>query len=542
MYLYPPGGIWTCERDGDNTNTPTAWDNLITNTTKYVMTFSDYTAIPDTPQYMTRAALSDYYKSYADHFKLNDHIQYNTRVIKVRKTPDYDSTGRWEVFTCPTSAFHGGDKSPGLDVSQEDLHRCVKEVFDVVLVCSGFFKAPRYPDIPGLDSFPGVVNHSFHYKSGVPFEGKKVMVVGNSFSAGDIAVDISLHTDKAVELSLGKGTWIWPRVVDGGWGADRDFTRSLLYWGSEENTNDKLIANCQKRIDHIGSGINPQLPPTKAPYMMGDDIYLKILTDRIRVKDQLVGFNGSTAEFKGGSKCKDVEAVIFATGYAADASFVDIEFVLDEGRMELYHMMLPLREKHHSLAFIGFLAGDGPVAPPTELQARYIARLITGKIAPPSKEAMAKNVETLGQLSLARKGKYTYHLPLFLMSDLVATDLAVYPSFWRVLLRDPVLSYRIWFGPMFSAQYRLLGPDSDWDTARAACYRAHEVVTANASSRGPVKVMRDDIPAIRRKHLIFMIFGISLVATVGFVGTSRGWFDVWPQRAWKLFQGCADLS
>ena len=426
---------------------------------------------------MTRSALTEYFRSYAERFRLTDHIQFDTRVIKVRKTADHSSTGQWEVFTCPTSQFHGGDRRAGLAISQEDLNRCHREVFDVVLVCSGYFKIPQYPDIPGLDSFPGTVIHSFDYTSGAHFQGKKVLVVGNSFSAGDIACDVSLHTEKAVELSIGKGTWIWPRVLPGGCSTDRGTTRSLLYHTSAETANDRLIANCQRRLDHFGSGINPEQPPKKSPYMMGDDIYLKILTDQVRMQGQLLCLNGSTAEFKGGSKCPGVEAVILATGYTVDTSFVDLDVVFKDGRMELYNRMLPLRENHHTLAFIGFLAGDGSVIPSTELQARYIARLITGKISPPSNEAMKRNIEMLDGFSLERKGKYTYHLPMPRMSDIIAQDIGAYPSLWRVFLRDPILAYRLWFGPIFTAQYRLLGPDSDWDTARAACYRAHDVMS-----------------------------------------------------------------
>ncbi|RUS82300.1 hypothetical protein EGW08_009932 [Elysia chlorotica] len=48
------GGIWTRDRTGQTSNTPSAWDNLITNTTKYIMTFSDFHAAQDTPPYMTR--------------------------------------------------------------------------------------------------------------------------------------------------------------------------------------------------------------------------------------------------------------------------------------------------------------------------------------------------------------------------------------------------------------------------------------------------------------------------------------------------------
>ena len=102
--------------------------------------------------------------------------------------------------------------------------------------------------------------------------------------------------------------------------------------------------------------------------------------------------------------------------------------------------------------------------------------------------------------------------------------MGVYSGFWRVLLRDAVLVHRVWYGPMFSAQYRLLGPDSDWDTSRAACYRAHEVLTANASSRGKVEVKRNGSTTTRR--LLLLVLSISAVAAVSFVGKSRSWFGI----------------
>ncbi|GFN74050.1 transposable element tc3 transposase [Plakobranchus ocellatus] len=530
------GGIWTSDRHGETSNTPRSWDSLITNTTKYVMTFSDYHVIPDTPQYMTREKLSDYYRDYAKYFDLAKHIRYNTRVVRINKTADHAKTGKWEVYTCRTSDFHDGNKRPGLQVSQRDLNLCHVEVFDVVLICSGFFKIPNYPDIPGLESFPGGVHHSFDYRSNKPFEDKQVLVVGNSFSAGDIACDISLVTNKPVELSLGQGTWIQPRVLPGGVSSDRFYSRKKLYNCSAERLNNEMIAMCQMRLDHIGSGINPALPPLNAPYMMGDDIYMKILTDQIRIQGELVGFKGARAEFRNCSISPDIDEVIFATGYSLDTSFLDMDVVLDQGKVELYHMMLPIREVHHTLAFIGFLGGDGPPAPGMELQARYIARLITGKIAPPSKKAMHENVELLAQLSMERKGKYTYHLPLFVISDMIAKDIGVYPYFWRVFFRDPILASRLHKGPIFSAQFRLLGPDSNWDTARATCYRAYDVMTASPNERGIIQIKRDDIRVSNRRRMLKLACGVLVVAALGYVALadSKRWNNVLLQRNYSL--------
>ncbi|RUS82299.1 hypothetical protein EGW08_009931 [Elysia chlorotica] len=194
---------------------------------------------------------------------------------------------------------------------------------------------------------------------------------------------------------------------------------------------------------------------------------------------------------------------------------------MDRGRMELYNLTLPVGEKHHTLAFLGFLAGDGAPAQAIELQARYISRLITGKVAPPTQKAIKHNLETIKNFSIVRKGKFTYKVPLLKLCDLIACEIGVYPWFWRVFLRDPVLAFMVWYGPIFTAQYRLLGPDSDWDRARAACYRAYDVISANGSQRDKVKVKRDDVTVARRRQVLLFTCGISAMFALGYLGKSR---------------------
>ena len=59
------------------------------------------------------------------------------------------------------------------------------------MVGSGFFHAPFTPSIQGLGEFEGEVSHSITYRRPEKFRDKNVLVVGNSHSAGDIAVDVS---------------------------------------------------------------------------------------------------------------------------------------------------------------------------------------------------------------------------------------------------------------------------------------------------------------------------------------------------------------
>lgn len=68
---------------------------------------------------------------------------FQTTVVSVRRTLDFEVTGRWEVET---------EQSEG----QRETH-----VFDAVLVCTGHFTLPHLPltDFPGTDN---ILTHSVY--------------------------------------------------------------------------------------------------------------------------------------------------------------------------------------------------------------------------------------------------------------------------------------------------------------------------------------------------------------------------------------------
>ncbi|KAK0639383.1 hypothetical protein B0T16DRAFT_463066 [Cercophora newfieldiana] len=67
--------------------------------------------------------------------------------------------------------------------------------FDAVVVVSGYYWVPYIPAIEGLEQFeksrPGSVLHSKHFRGRDLFRGKRVVIVGASVSAADIAVDLA---------------------------------------------------------------------------------------------------------------------------------------------------------------------------------------------------------------------------------------------------------------------------------------------------------------------------------------------------------------
>jgi len=62
------------------------------------------------------------------------------------------------------------------------------EEFDYVFVASGHYSVPYVPNYPGVDRFPGRVLHSHDFRDATEFAGKRVLIVGASYSAEDIAL------------------------------------------------------------------------------------------------------------------------------------------------------------------------------------------------------------------------------------------------------------------------------------------------------------------------------------------------------------------
>ena len=62
------------------------------------------------------------------------------------------------------------------------------EKFDYVLVASGHYSVPNVPEFPGIDRFPGRVMHAHDFRDASEFKGQRLLLVGASYSAEDIAL------------------------------------------------------------------------------------------------------------------------------------------------------------------------------------------------------------------------------------------------------------------------------------------------------------------------------------------------------------------
>ncbi|XP_061988846.1 flavin-containing monooxygenase FMO GS-OX-like 4 [Rosa rugosa] len=67
----------------------------------------------------------------------------------------------------------------------------LEEVYDAVVVCNGHFTEPRVAQIPGISSWKGKQVHSHNYRTPEPFRDQVVILIGSSASAIDISRDIA---------------------------------------------------------------------------------------------------------------------------------------------------------------------------------------------------------------------------------------------------------------------------------------------------------------------------------------------------------------
>ncbi|KAG5652800.1 hypothetical protein H0H81_003630 [Sphagnurus paluster] len=128
------------------------------------MAFSSYSFPPSTSLFPHANVVQRYLESYAEHFRLLAHIHLNTTVTSVTR-----QSSNWNV------TLSNGQIFP----------------FDLVIICNGHYRIPRYPDTPGIAHWlsSGRALHSAWYRH--PHNlGDTVLVVGAGPSGQDISSEM----------------------------------------------------------------------------------------------------------------------------------------------------------------------------------------------------------------------------------------------------------------------------------------------------------------------------------------------------------------
>jgi putative flavoprotein involved in K+ transport len=304
------------------------WDSLV------LFTSRRYDALPglglpgDPAGYPTRDEVAAYLEHYAKHFELP--IELSTPVRSLSQDADgfvLDANGR---------AIRA----------------------DVVVVATGPFQAPIVPAFAcglGAEVFQ---THSAAYRRPADLPEGRVLVVGGGNTGFQIAKELADRRE--VHLAIGSRQTPLPQRLLG---------RDLFWWltklGLLSKTVDSRIGRrAQGRDTLIGSS------PRDAK------------GHGVMVRARAVGADGRTVRFADGSEL-EVDAVIWATGYRPEHSWIKLPVHGDEGRLRhrrgvsdvpgLYFLGLSWQHTRGS-ALLGFVADD----------AAYIASQLDGDREPPA--------------------------------------------------------------------------------------------------------------------------------------------------------------
>jgi len=132
------------------------------------------------------ADMREYFRSVADKYDLRRNIRFETRVHSL-------------AFDSQEAVWH---------VTVEELKTGKREVIKANAVFNAFGTADRWslPEIPGIESYEGVITHSAGYDETIDLKGKKVAVIGTGASSAQI---VSTIAEEVGELTVFMRTKHW---------------------------------------------------------------------------------------------------------------------------------------------------------------------------------------------------------------------------------------------------------------------------------------------------------------------------------------------
>lgn len=381
------------------------------------------------------------------------------------------------------------------------------EIFDAVAICSGSHQYPRYPSIPGLETFPNVTLHAAQFRHADSFQGKKVVVIGIGESSADILADVAQQSAEC-HLAMRSYPFIVSRMV-GNYTFDT-FTSNLFYPGSLTKPAHWLfliawlilifpvsvvirlvrrLLPSQKNTKQDAFGQNPKMadwetPDTKQFRNLLLNWVLKSKASNIKkfglknsrflpfvMDGRITPHPGGICEIQGSKvifadgKNVNADAIIYSTGYQDIFPFLKGIAVPENNVRNLFkHAFLPRNEP--TLVFLGFArptAGGIPIC--SEMIARYWALLLSGK------KTLPENIAELTQKEKAHEEKMHHLSPglntvvngvsfLESMSKLIGCEV----PYFSYLIR-PRIFFRLLCGTTIGHRYRLRGPHANPEVA-----------------------------------------------------------------------------
>ena len=356
-YNHDVGGNWIFNEEESHSS---VFETTHIISSKTLSQYEDFPFPPEVADYPSHRELRGYFQAYAAHFKLYEHIEFNTLVKSCNRINDRE----WEVTTV-------------CDKIEKT------EIFSDLVVCNGHHWQPKLPTYPG--QFSGEFLHSHQFKKAAPFKNKKVLVIGGGNSACDVAVETS-RISKKTAISWRRGYRILPKFI---MGKPADLFASSMTFLPIRIRN--FLAGIMVKI---ATGPNSWYGLPKVNHKFGathptvnSELLYMIRHGKVKPKPDIVRFAGTTVHFKDGTK-EEFDSVIACTGFVLTHPFFKKDFLdYSSGPVPLYLKMF--HPKMENLYFIGMFQPLGCIWPGAEQQSKLAALAINDEWQRP------KNIETL---------------------------------------------------------------------------------------------------------------------------------------------------
>lgn len=139
----------------------------------------------------------NYLQKYADLFHITERIRFQTRVVSIHKDDMKNDTIPWII------------KVETIDGQNETLE------YDLVVIATGLYSESVIPNFRGANKFSGPIVSPFTIKSSDQVENKRVVIIGGSKSAVDMAV-LAGHFARSCYLVFRRAHWMNARRIMGG--------------------------------------------------------------------------------------------------------------------------------------------------------------------------------------------------------------------------------------------------------------------------------------------------------------------------------------
>lgn len=365
------GGNWHYEGPASS-----VYDSIHLISSKRQTEYVDFPMPGDYPPYPSRRQAHDYLRSYADHFRLRDHIQLGSAVERIVHDGE-----QWQVQIA-------GESTP--------------RPFAAVVVANGHHWEPLFPNFPG--QFTGDILHARQYKTPEVLADRRVLVVGAGNSGCDIAVEAAQHASAAF-ISMRRGYHFLPKFLRG---RPIDSAGEALHrWGFPLWLR-RLIARGMVHVA-VGPLQNYGLPKPdhklfESHPIVNSQLLYELGHGRLRVKPNISELCGQKVKFTDGT-LEEIDLIIYATGYKISFPFLDPNLVLDgHGRPSLY--LNAFHPQRDDLFVAGLIQPDSGLWGLADLQCRIMARYLAGLQHDSESVEWFKQLKSAGRIELGHGVRY----------------------------------------------------------------------------------------------------------------------------------------